>query len=80
MSEDERHCRRHGKKPDAPRDGASSLMGPPGGGPLSSHSQSERAVFSLLSIPPKSMQDFYMLLSDVHKAFSDVGKLTSGDT
>jgi hypothetical protein len=81
MSEDERRRRRHGKKPDQRRDGAPSPMGPPGGGPPSSHhSQSERAVSSLLSIPPKSMQDFYMSLSDVHKAFSNVGKLTGGDT
>jgi hypothetical protein len=81
MSEDKRRRRRHGKKPDQRRDGAPSPMGPPEGGPPSSHhSQSERAVSSLLSIPPKSMQDFYMSLSDVHKAFSDVGKLTGGDT
>jgi hypothetical protein len=81
MSEDERRRRRHGKKPNQRRDGAPSPMGPPGSSPPSSHhSQSERAVSSLLSIPPKSMQDFYMLLSDIHKAFSDVGKLTGGDT
>jgi hypothetical protein len=81
MSENKRRCRRHDKKPDQRCNGAPSPMGPPGGGPpFSHHSQSERAVSSLLSIPPKSMQDFYMSLSDVHKAFSNVGKLTSGDT
>jgi hypothetical protein len=81
MSEDE-HChRRHGKKPNQRCNGAPSPMGPPGSGPPSSHHlQSKRAVSSLLSIPSKSMQDFYMLLSDVHKAFSDVGKLTGKDT
>jgi hypothetical protein len=81
MFEDKHCCCRHGKKPDQRHNGAPSPMGPPGGGPPSSHhSQSERAVSSLLSIPPKSMQDFYMSLSDVHKAFSDVGKLTGRDT
>jgi hypothetical protein len=81
MFEDEHRRCRHGKKPDQRRNGAPSPMGPPGGGPPSSHhSQSERAISSLLSIPPKSMLDFYMSLSDVHKAFSDVGKLTGGDT
>jgi hypothetical protein len=81
MSEDERRRCRHSKKPNQRRDGAPSPMGPPeGGSPSSHHSQSKRVVSSLLSISPKSMQDFYMLLSDIHKAFSDVGKLTGGDT
>jgi hypothetical protein len=40
----------------------------------------ERAVSSLVSFLPHYFQDFSMSLSNVHKAFSDVGKLTGPDT
>jgi hypothetical protein len=80
MSDNKRcHCKR-GKKPDASHNGTLSPMGLPGGGSPLSHLCSKHAVSFLLTIPHHSIANFYMSLSNVHKAFSNVGKLTSVDT
>jgi hypothetical protein len=61
MDKNKHCCRRQGKKPSAPRDGAPSPSGPPGTrgpSPSSHHTASERAVSFLVSFPPHYFQDF----------------------
>lgn len=67
MSDEER-CQRQQSKRPADRNGTPMLSG------------SARSVSALLSLPRQTDANFLMLLSEINKAFADVGKLTSPDS
>lgn len=75
MNDDACRDRLHGKKPARP-----SARPPAPPSTSGSSSDSMRSVSNLLSIPAASNLDLSMSLLDIHKAFTDVGKLTGPDT
>ena len=76
MDDDERRRRRQGKRPARP----SAPPSPPGGSPPPPPTPSARSVSAMISLQPGTHKDFELSLSDVNKAFADVGKLTGPET
>ncbi|KAK1215882.1 hypothetical protein PQX77_021508, partial [Marasmius sp. AFHP31] len=86
-NDDHRRRRRYHQDSDSPlstSSSSSSSLSPSGNGdadpPPPPSVGSSQQVSDLLSVLPHSQSDYSMSLSDVNKAFADVGKLTGPDT